>query len=755
MRAAGASLPVVRVAAAVVGLIAATAVYFWPVVGPAPTHSITSDLATQTYTWRRYTAQELFAGRLPQWTPYSGFGFPFLADIETTVLYPVSLLGSLVSGGTVTYRAAEIEDVLHYPIAGLGMFLLLSRTGVGWAAAMLGALTLVFSGFFWAHVGHVTIVQSASWMPWLLLGVAQLLKRPTARAAAGTGLVLALCILGGHPQTAWLGGVAAGTALVFAGLGRAGPGERAPLGRIVRGAMLAAVIGIGLTLVQLAPTTVLARASDRWDPIDSYLFGDYLPPENLLTLVIPFAFRNTARWYSLDELHGYLGVLPLVLALWALLRARDRWTGTFAVLAVLGLLMAVGFSPFVFVASAGVFRLPARALLLFSVGVAGLAARGAESVWRVPTGGSGPGERRLLRGLWGAVAAASGVAIWLGVAGVPEPVASVLSHDFAQDWASFTALLAGATVALTAARTVRAVPWLSRTIIIAALVAEALSFPRTMAWSPEPPGIRWPANADLAALAQVAGPARAMLPGHTSAKNAGLVYRLRVNSVYSSLALASLHEFDLVLGDSQGDNVVPLTGARWIPGGIEFRRVPHTGDPAAAPTPEFRPTPLSRDMWEVVDPFPRAYLPREVRIMDTRLAMRAALQKLWPTDAVLVEAPTRCPRRSEALPGSVAFEVDEADHVVLRVRSPEAGPLVLSDTHYRGWTATVDGQREPIIRANLLFRMVCVPAGEHVVAFTFRQPKFHFGLGVSIATAIVALLLALWPVARRRPGLAH
>jgi hypothetical protein len=183
--------------------------------------------------------------------------------------------------------------------------------------------------------------------------------------------------------------------------------------------------------------------------------------------------------------------------------------------------------------------------------------------------------------------------------------------------------------------------------------------------------------------------------------------------------------------------------------------VPHTGDPAAAPTPEFRPTPLSRDMWEVVDPFPRAYLPREVRIMDTRLAMRAALQKLWPTDAVLVEAPTRCPRRSEALPGSVAFEVDEADHVVLRVRSPEAGPLVLSDTHYRGWTATVDGQREPIIRANLLFRMVCVPAGEHVVAFTFRQPKFHFGLGVSIATAIVALLLALWPVARRRPGLAH
>jgi hypothetical protein len=30
--------------------------------------------------------QELFAGRLPHWTPYAGFGFPLLADIEATVL---------------------------------------------------------------------------------------------------------------------------------------------------------------------------------------------------------------------------------------------------------------------------------------------------------------------------------------------------------------------------------------------------------------------------------------------------------------------------------------------------------------------------------------------------------------------------------------------------------------------------------------------------------------------------------------------
>ena len=106
-------------------------------------------------------------------------------------------------------------------------------------------------------------------------------------------------------------------------------------------------------------------------------------------------------------------------------------------------------------------------------------------------------------------------------------------------------------------------------------------------------------------------------------------------------------------------------------------------------------------------------------------------------------------------PGSVLFEVDDPDRVVLRVRAAEAGPLVLSDTYYRGWTVTVDGRRAPVLRANLLFRMVCVPAGEHVVEFTFRQPRFHLGLGITIATAIGALLIVLGPVTRDRAARPH
>ena len=58
--------------------------------------------------------------------------------------------------------------------------------------------------------------------------------------------------------------------------------------------------------------------------------------------------------------------------------------------------------------------------------------------------------------------------------------------------------------------------------------------------------------------------------------------------------------------------------------------------------------------------------------------------------------------------------------VVLSVATDRPGLLVLHDLYYPGWEATVDGKATPVLRANLLFRGVEVPAGEHRVEFTFR-----------------------------------
>ena len=48
------------------------------------------------------------------------------------------------------------------------------------------------------------------------------------------------------------------------------------------------------------------------------------------------------------------------------------------------------------------------------------------------------------------------------------------------------------------------------------------------------------------------------------------------------------------------------------------------------------------------------------------------------------------------------------------------GYVVLNDPWHPWWFATVDGQSEPIVRANVVFRAVMVPAGRHVVRFEFH-----------------------------------
>jgi Bacterial membrane protein YfhO len=58
--------------------------------------------------------------------------------------------------------------------------------------------------------------------------------------------------------------------------------------------------------------------------------------------------------------------------------------------------------------------------------------------------------------------------------------------------------------------------------------------------------------------------------------------------------------------------------------------------------------------------------------------------------------------------------------VSLAVESDRNSVLVLHDVYYPGWEAYVDDEPRPILRANLLFRGVEVPAGRHRVEFRFR-----------------------------------
>ena len=499
--------------------------YFWPLLRPTEPLSLGSDFAAQAYPARRYITAALFQGRLPHWAPEIAFGFPLLADIETSAFYPISLLFSLLHGPDLSYRALELQLMLHHVVGGLGMSLLLRRVGCLWSGALCGAVVFGFSGFLWAHGGHLTVVQSASWVPWVLLGGVTLVDQISAPVLVKTAIALALAILGGHPQMPFYGGLAL---LVIGGAGAWRPAARLP--RVGAAVAAAGLLAVGLTAVQLLPTAVLARHSIRWMPPSGFLQTDALPPENLLTLLIPLAYHRTPRWVSVDEFHGYVGILPLILALWALAHRRTRWTLAFAILAGMGLVLATGLPPFHWVAQAGIFRASGRAIYFFDLGIAGLAGLGASALLaRVMP--ESVAERRFRRAVWGVAAGASAGAIWLSWRGLPAALlGEVLSPEFAFHYRGFVAVLVAAAIVLDAARRWRHKRWLAGGLLVAVLMVETLSFPSSVGWSGVPPGGWWPSRDRPDALPRDVGPYRVLNDGlfgraTTMQANVGLVYR--------------------------------------------------------------------------------------------------------------------------------------------------------------------------------------------------------------------------------------
>jgi hypothetical protein len=69
------------------------------------------------------------------------------------------------------------------------------------------------------------------------------------------------------------------------------------------------------------------------------------------------------------------------------------------------------------------------------------------------------------------------------------------------------------------------------------------------------------------------------------------------------------------------------------------------------------------------------------------------------------------------------------ERVVVQAEGP--GTLLLTDAYYPGWSATVDGQPADILRADVMFRAVTLPAGKHEVVFSYAPRSVTVGLWVS------------------------
>jgi hypothetical protein len=110
---------------------------------------------------------------------------------------------------------------------------------------------------------------------------------------------------------------------------------------------------------------------------------------------------------------------------------------------------------------------------------------------------------------------------------------------------------------------------------------------------------------------------------------------------------------------------------------------------------------------------------------------------------------TSQPERGPPLPCEI--ERWRAGELELRCATEADGYAVVSSTPSAGWIATVDGAATPWLVADVLRRAVPLPAGEHVVRWTYEAPLLAPGLGLALAglAGLAAWLTALVATRRR------
>jgi hypothetical protein len=144
---------------------------------------------------------------------------------------------------------------------------------------------------------------------------------------------------------------------------------------------------------------------------------------------------------------------------------------------------------------------------------------------------------------------------------------------------------------------------------------------------------------------------------------------------------------------------------------------------------------------------PRVWLASEARVLPEPEVLQVirtgklADGKVWdPRQVALVEGPVDLKSSSRDESASAALTSREPNRVTVKTKSTAPAILVLSENHYPGWRAYVDGNLVETLRIDYNLRGVTLPAGEHSIEFVYRPKSVLIGLVISLLTLIAVVL---------------
>lgn len=735
----------------------------WPWLSGAVT--IPWDAKSQFLPPLQFLAKSLATHQSPFWTPNVFAGWPLISDPQSLLLSPLHLLLAYFDR-TPSFRAVDSLTFAYLSLGGVGIILYFRDHGWHAAGALVAALTFAFGGSANSRLQHTSEIIDLAYFALTLWMLGRALQRSSLPAGVASGVLAGLLAVG-RDQVALI------SLYVLLGFIVAHWIGSEDWRKCIRASLrpLAAVFtfGVLVAVVPVIMTALLAARSNRPEIAWTVTGFGSLHPAHLLTLAFPDLYRamtpsdldywgpGTRFWKAAlggGEIHLaknmgllYVGALPLVVIVsLGIIRglAWSRGIRFFSIAAGVVLLYALGWYTPAFHAmyellpGVTLFRRPADATFvlgaLFAIIAGYLIHRWLE--------GSVPHLTSTQRTVERVVPIAL-IAMALGLAHIV-----VTARLAIMPVASAVAVTGGAIVTLFYARQLNALSPLAAVLLLTVFAAADL------AWNNRPHMSTGLATQTFDALRVDTADETMALLNSKLAATAAPDRRDRVELTgigYHWPNLCMIQGCEHVFGHNPlrlkwfndatgvGDTVAYLRDRRFSPLFPSYRsafadlfglRFIAVGVPVEKIDPSLRPGDLTfiahtKDAYVYEN---RRALPRVMLMTDWRIAnFDELIARGWPSDVdpsrtvLLKRAPVGL-RATMVAGGSGAARLTRYANteVDIEVDAPSSSVLVLNDVWHPWWRATVDGKTTQILKANVIFRAVVVPAGKHMVRFTFH-----------------------------------
>lgn len=160
------------------------------------------------------------------------------------------------------------------------------------------------------------------------------------------------------------------------------------------------------------------------------------------------------------------------------------------------------------------------------------------------------------------------------------------------------------------------------------------------------------------------------------------------------------------------------------------------------------------DIYQLRDTLPRGRVYYNYIIEpNTNKAIAALSAENWDyqTQVILSRPPADFEPSAGRLYTPAEIVDYQPQYIKIKAENPASGILALSETFYPGWKAKIDGQDAEILRANVAERAIALPAGNHIIEFSYQPKSYFYGLLISLI-AFLLLLARLYFFKKKNPA---